>query len=164
MLTRDQAERIGQEAFLPEQLPGYVEAVSGREPFCCGDFLVYAGAGVLAFIGYPLGVPFDPQALEERLAETVKTHRPRLVSLIAPALPPSLGAETHPSDHYYCLDLQQVRVSAKTRNMLVRAGRELRVETDGGFGPEHHRLVEGFLDRRAMDEGGAPSMPASAGI
>jgi hypothetical protein len=150
MLTREQRERILREAYLPEHLPDYVCAVTGAEPLCLGDFVAYLQKDLLIFIGYPLGVPFAPEALEEGLAGAVRTLRPRCVSLIAPGLPPGLGP-VPPSDRYYCLDLADVTLSAKTRNMLRRAEREVTVRTGQRFLPEHGRLVESFLNRRALD-------------
>ncbi len=152
MLTKDQTERIEREAYLPEHLPDYVCAISGAEPFCFGDYLAYVGKGVLIFIGYPLGVSFDLNPLERKLAEAVKQCKPELVSLIAPAIPPSLGNGHLPSDQYYRLNLASVVFSQKTRNMLSRAGRELTVHAGRRFNPEHSRLVKDFIGRRSLDE------------
>ena len=93
MLTKDLAERIEREAYLPEHLPDYVCAVSDTEPFCFEDYLAYAGRGVLIFIGYPLGTPFDPNALDRILAGAVRKCKPRLVSLIAPSIPANESSE-----------------------------------------------------------------------
>lgn len=152
MLTKDQVERIEREAYLPEHLPDYVCTIAGADPFCFGDYLAYAGKGVLIFIGYPLGAPFDLHLLEVKLAEAIKGLKPRLVSLIAPAIPPSLGKDLLLSDQYYRLDLNAVVLSQKTRNMLKRAGRELTVQTGDRFGPEHDHLVQDFIRRRSVDE------------
>lgn len=152
MLTRDQIERIEHQAYLPEHLPDYVCSVVGAEPVGFEDYLAYVRGEVLIFIGYPLGAPFDLNSLERRLAKAVRQCKPGLVSLIAPAIPPSLAKDLPPSDCYYRLDLKTVVVSQKTRNMLKRAGRELTLETGGRFGPEHRRLIRDFLQRRSMDE------------
>ncbi len=152
MLTSDQIERIQRQAYLPEHLPDYVCAVAGGEPFCFEDYLAYVREGVLIFIGYPLGAPFEVGTLERSLAGAVRQCRPRLVSLIAPAIPPSLVKDLPPSDRYYRLDLKTVVLSQKTRNMLKRAGRELTVRTGGRFGSEHERLIRDFLHRRSVDE------------
>jgi len=151
MLTSDQTERIEREAYLPEHLPDYVCAVSGAEPYCFEDYLAYAGRGVLIFIGYPLGTPFDLDALERSLAGAVRKCKPRLVSLIAPSIPASLVRNLPPSDRYYRLDLKAVVRSQKTRNMLKRAGRELSIKITREFGPEHSRLVEDFAEKRSLD-------------
>ena len=151
MLTKDLAERIEREAYLPEHLPDYVCAVSGAEPFCFEDYLAYAGRGVLIFIGYPLGTPFDPNALDRILAGAVRKCKPRLVSLIAPSIPASLVKDLPPSDQFYRLDLKAVVHSQKTRNMIHRAGRELNLNITREFGPEHSRLVEDFAEMRSLD-------------
>jgi hypothetical protein len=153
MLTREQKERTEREAYLPEHLPDYVCAISGAEPFCFGDYLAYAGEEVLIFIGYPLNALSPSGDLEGKLAEAVRACKRGLVSLIAPAIPPSLGSALPPSDHYHRLDLTAVVLSQKTRNMLRRARRELTVHTDQRFGPEHGRIVEGFLAGRTLGNG-----------
>jgi hypothetical protein len=152
MINAAQEAHIERHAYLPEHVPAYVTAISRTEAFLFGDFLAYAGKGLLIFIGYPLGAPFDLNPLEGGLAEAVRQCKPGLVSLIAPALPASLGKNHLPSDRYFRLDLKAVVLSLKTRNMLRRAGRELTVETSRRFGPEHGRLIEDFLRRRPVDE------------
>jgi hypothetical protein len=151
MLTQDQLRRIEQGAYLPEHLIGYVCAISGAEPLWFEDYLAYAREDVLIFIGYPLGVPFDSTSLEGNLSAAIRQCRPGIVSLIAPALPASMG-QPLPSDWYFRLDLTAVVRSPKTRNMIRRAGRELAVSIGRQWGADHGRLVETFLARRPVDE------------
>jgi hypothetical protein len=45
-----------------------------------------------------------------------------------------------------------LRVGAKVRNMVVRAGRELTVTRGDRFGPEHRKLVQAFLRSRRLGD------------
>lgn len=153
MITAAQEEYIERHAYLPEHIPGYVTAISRTEPFLFGDFIAYAQKGLLIFVGYPLEGPFDAKGLEKALEEATGRLRPGRVSLMAPAIPSSLGGSApSPADRYYRLALSSASVSPKTRNMLKRAGRELCIAESRHFGEEHATLVEEFLTTRPVDE------------
>ena len=153
MITAAQEDHIERHAYLPEHVPEYVTAISGTEAFLFGDFLAYAGKGLLIFVGYPLGAPSDEKRMERDLEDAVKRLKPERVSLMAPSIPASLENSGHPpSDRYYRLDLSSASVSPKTRNMLKRAGMELSVEKSRLFDEEHRKLVEEFLKTRSVDE------------
>jgi len=154
MITAAQEDYIIRHAYLPEHVPEYVTAISGTEAFLFGNSLAYAGNGLLIFVGYPLGVPFEANRMERDLEEAVKRLNPERVSLMAPSIPPALGKGDHPpGDAYYRMDLSSAGIPQKTRNMLNRAGRELSVSIISHFGTEHGRLVETFLRNRSPDEG-----------
>ncbi len=153
MITTLQEEQIERHACLPEQVPGYVTAISRTEAFLFGDFLAYAGEGYLIFVGYPLGDAFDEKRMQEALQEAVTSLKPKRVSLMAPSLPASLVQAGHPpTDHYYRLDLSSLTLSQKLRNMLKRAGREVTVEEHTNFDQEHREIVEAFLQSHPVDE------------
>ncbi len=87
------------------------------------------------------------------LEEAIRQFSPREIALIAPAIPPDLTAGSQgSSDAYYQLDLLNLSIPQKTRNMINRAGEELRVKRVRGFGAEHRQLVEEFLKSRPLDE------------
>lgn len=153
MMTEAQQERILQAAYLPEHMVHYVSAISGAEPCCFGDYLVYAAEERLIFIGYPLGQKAVPEALGESLAEALRVCPRRWVSLIAPAIPPALGKGLSPQDDYYRLDLREVIRSPKTANMLRRAAQEASVALGPSFGAEHRQLVAAFGEGRPLDAG-----------
>lgn len=153
MITTAQEGYIGQHAYVPEHIPQYVAPISATEPHLYGEFLVYAKQGHVIFVGYPLNESIEPRYLEKAIEDAVESLKPASVSLIAPAIPPSLQQNPHPLlDHYYRLDLTTLSISQKLRNMLRRAGRELSVGKTPHFGEEHRRMVETFLTTRPSDE------------
>ncbi|HLD29625.1 MAG TPA: hypothetical protein VJC03_04740 [bacterium] len=153
MITTAQEDYIEQHAYVPEHIPQYVTPISQTEPHLFGDFLVYAKKGHLIFVGYPLKEAFEEKRLGRALEDAVKRLKPATVSLIAPAIPPSLQEGSHsPTDHYYRLDLSTLSISQKLRNMLRRAGRELSVRKNSHFDQEHKKIVEEFLKIHSADE------------
>jgi len=153
MITAAQEDHIECHAYLPEHVPEYVTAISRTEAFLFGEFLAYAGKGLLIFVGYPLGAPSDEKQMERDLDDAVKRLKPERVSLMAPSIPVSFDKGAHaPPDRYYRLDLSSASVSPKTRNMLKRAERELSVGKSRLFSEEHGALVEAFLKTRSLDE------------
>ena len=153
MITTAQEEYIEHHAYVPEHITQYVTPVSQTEPHLFGDFLVYAKKGHFILVGYPLNETFEEKRLGKALEDAVKRFKPESVSLIAPAIPPSLRQGPHPpTDHYYRLDLSTISISQKLRNMLRRAGRELSVGKNPHFGQEHKKMVETFLKTHSADE------------
>jgi hypothetical protein len=151
MMTPSEHAYVATHAYVPEHLPHYVSAISGSNPFLIGDFVTHMVGARLVFVGYPLsGTASDAQVLEA-LDEAKARLMPTVVSLIAPALPAGLNTcAPSPPDAYYRLDLSQLLISQKTRNMLTRARREVSVSI-GRMGAEHQRLIEDFLCTRQLD-------------
>jgi hypothetical protein len=153
MITAAQEDYIERYAYVPEHIPQYVTPISQSEPHLFGDFLVYAKKGHFILVGYPLSEAFEEKRLEKALEDAIKRLNPESISLIAPAIPPSLRQGPHPPlDHYYCLDLSTLSISQKLRNMLRRAGRVLLVGMNRDFDQEHTKIVEEFLTSRPVDE------------
>ncbi|PIV02700.1 MAG: hypothetical protein CO013_12820 [Syntrophobacterales bacterium CG_4_8_14_3_um_filter_58_8] len=153
MITAAQEEYIERYAYVPEHIPQYVTPISQTEPHLFGEFLVYAKKDHFILVGYPLNESFEEKRLERALEDAVKRLKPVSVSLIAPAIPPSLQQGPHPpTDHYYRLDLSTISLPQKLRNMLRRAGRELSVGKNPHFDQEHKKMVEEFLKSHSADE------------
>lgn len=153
MITTAQENYIEDHAYVPEHIPQYVTPISQTEPHLFGDFLVYAKKGHLILVGYPLSETFEEKRLVKALENAVKRLKPESVSLIAPAIPPSLQNGIHPpTDHYYRLGLPNISISQKLRNVLRRAARELTVGTSSHFNREHKNMVDLFLKTHSMDE------------
>ena len=156
MITSAQREFILASARIPEQLPGYVTAVSGAEPDLLGDYILYRRPGSLILVGYPLSGEAGEDTLQAALDECRRRFTPNRISLIAPAIPP---AELEKSglpvsqDDYYCLDLEELILSKKLRSLLKRAGHDLSIEIAERWGRDHQRLVDGFLRSRTLDQG-----------
>jgi hypothetical protein len=152
MITDSERATILEHACVPEHLPHYVTAISGTEPFLIDDFVAHLTGTQLIFVGYPLRGDFDETKMLETLDEAKARFEPNTTSIIAPTLPSALeGCSPSPTDAYYRLDLSQLRIPKKTRNMLTRARRDVSVSI-GEFGREHKKLVKEFIRSRRLDD------------
>lgn len=152
MITPAEGAHIRAHAYVPEHLPHYVTAISQTEPFLFDDFVAHARGEHLIFVGYPLSENFDAAPMLAALARAQARLKPSVTSLLAPALPATLeNCAPLPADEYYRLDLAQLAIPQKTRNMLTRARREL-VARETKFNPEHKKLIEEFLRARRLDD------------
>ncbi len=153
MITPAECAYIAERAYVPEHLPHYVTAISQTEPFLIGDFVAHARGEHLIFVGYPLSGNCDDAQMLKSLDEAKARFEPRVISIIAPALPAGLKdcAPSPPPDEYYRLDLARLVISQKTRNMLARARRDASVN-EGKFGKEHKQLIEEFLRAHRLDD------------
>jgi hypothetical protein len=153
MITSDQQSTINEFAYLPEHIVPYVTAISQAEPFLLKDFLAFVKRDHLIFIGYPLHGPFEEKQMKGILDEAVRRFKPKEVALTAPAIPSSIiGKAPLLPDHYYRLDLSNLSVPQKTRNMIRRAMRGLRVQRVETFQEDHRQLVNEFLNSHPVDE------------
>jgi hypothetical protein len=152
MITPEEEEFIARHAYVPEHLPGYGKVFSGGEPFLVEDYLCYLREGTLIFVGYPLKKPYDERKMQALLPEIVRRFRPSRVALMAPSCSDPAG-ERKSADHYYLLDLKSARVSSKVKNMIRRAGRELRIEKSREFQADHRKIIDDFLESREVEEG-----------
>lgn len=148
MLSNEDLNRIYQQAYLPEQLPVYVESISGAHPHLYGNYLCFTRKTHLIFVGYPLGE--SSEDLHQAYAAACERFDPATAALIAPdiRLPPA-GLEIQPSDSYYRLRLPLKSLNPNVSYMLRRAERELEVKY-GRFGKEHKRLVKDFINRHDL--------------
>ncbi|MBM4274862.1 MAG: hypothetical protein FJ134_10460 [Deltaproteobacteria bacterium] len=151
MLEPEERDYVYRRACIPEQVPGYVAAVSGAEPFLRDDYLCYLAGEMLIFVGYPLEGPVAAEKLREHLQAAKERFKATGLTLIAPQAPPGfrpLGS-TGP-DHYFRLDLEKPALQGKLLYTLNRAARELRVEEGGELREEHISCVAEFLDSRKI--------------
>jgi len=91
MLSKEDRHHIYQQAYLPEQLPDYVAAVSGTKPYLIENHICYCHRRHMMFIGFPLGDPTN---------DTVQTYlaacehfKPATIAIIAPKI--WLSDDTH---------------------------------------------------------------------
>ena len=150
MLSPDERARVLEAAYLPEQLPDYLEAVTGVAPSLEGPYLYLIRKKHLVFIGYPL----DPARSDagEVCRELCRRFDPETVAVIAPELWPAgteMGDEVR--DGYFRLELPLKEVPAAAAYMIRRARRELTIRP-GRFGREHRRLVKGFIRCHSLGE------------
>jgi hypothetical protein len=152
MINPAEASFIQDHAHIPEHLPGYGSIMSGGEPFLVEDFVAYHGRGALVFIGYPLEEKINEDRLARTLTATIQRLNPNQAVLIAPSIP-SLEGTRGKADVYYRLDLTHVQIRSKVNNMILRAGREVKVEMGRSLGAEHERLIADFLESSNLEEG-----------
>ena len=150
MITPGQADSIRNHAYVPEQLIGYGEAISGGEPFLLDDFLAYVSPGTLIFIGYPLEGSFQEEKMDRILESAIERFRPAQVALVAPRITRRQGTR-HPSDSYFRLDLKNLKIPSKVRNMIQRASRDLEVQVEREITSEHQELISQFLQSHPVD-------------
>jgi len=152
MITPQEEEFIKNHAYVPEHLAGYGMSISQGEPFFLEDYLCYQRREVLIFVGYPLSGRFDEKRMEEILQRSIQRFNPAQVALQSAVIPAGLGRPSQP-DSYYKLDLANRRTFSKVKNMVRRAGKELKVEKGREFQDEHRELIEDFLACHPVDEG-----------
>jgi hypothetical protein len=152
MITPTERAYILAHAYVPEHLPHYVTAISQTEPFLVDDFVAHVRGAHVIFVGYPLSKSFDAAQMLDTLERARARFKPRVVSILAPALPETLQADTYlPADEYFRLDVTTLVIPQKTRNMLTRARRDLTTR-EGTFDKEHRRLVEEFVRAHRLDD------------
>jgi len=143
MLSNEQLNRIYRQAYLPEHLPGYVEAISGAHAHLVGNYLCFTSKTHLIFNGYPLGT--DLGNIARAFSSACEQFEPSTVALIAPDIRIAVtGLEIQSRDCYYRCRLPLKTVAPKTANMVRRAERELTL-SQGSFQKEHKKLIKTFL-------------------
>lgn len=143
---------ITENAYVPEHLPNYVCAISQNEPFLINNFVIYASATHLVFVGYPLDEDWDESKMLTVLDEVKARFNPVVTSIIAPSLPEALNDYSpSPPDAYFRLDLDQLIIPKKTRNMVKRARREVTISI-GDFNKEHKNIISNFVRRFRIDK------------
>ena len=149
MLSDQERKWIYRHAYLPEHLPGYVEAVSGAEPFLHHNYLYFLGKNHLFFNGYPLEPHSEsPERIYDYICER---YQPTTAAVIASAIwLPAEQYEQQAADSYYRLDLPLTPMDAAVAYMLRRAQRDLQVRR-GSFGKEHKKIIMGFLSGRRFN-------------
>lgn len=152
MTTPLEEDYIKSHAYVPEHITSYVIATSEGEPFLFRNYLFYKVKNNLFFVGYPLKGPFKEKVMKEALDTAVKRVKPEHIALIAPEI--SKLQEIHyrrKSDTYYKLNLSNLNINQKLRNMINRASRELYIEKKQDISDEHIRLISEFLSSHKVD-------------
>jgi hypothetical protein len=153
MITSKEEDYIKNNAYVPEHITGYVTAVSGKEPFLVKDYICYFGEGRLIFVGYPLKKPFREKEMRGVLDSIVKKFKPQEIALISPSTEMTqkkcLRRDT---DNYYRLDILNLQVNKKLRNMINRASKELYIDEGDRLGDEHVNLISDFMNSHDIDE------------
>ena len=167
MLSQSELAGILERAYIPEHLPSYFQYFSKMEPFIIGDkFLYYKSEDVLSFIGYPLGAGElyltnqDMSSIYKEMSlvleQLVEQHMPKEVKIIAPVELPLKGYKIEKAtvelDSYSILDIQNLKIPSKNKNMINRSSRELEVVFSRNFSIQNHRLLLEFLKEKRFPD------------
>ncbi len=139
-------------AYVPEQLPGYVAAMSGGELFLMDGCLVIRKDEMLVVVGYPLEGAMTPERLSGLLDQAADRIRPDVLDVVGPVRPDwRLPFESLASDRYFKLDLDVLKPSRKLRHQLRQADRAYTLVEGRGLGAELTELIRDFGSRRDID-------------
>jgi hypothetical protein len=144
-----------QEAYVPEHLIDYVEAVSGAEPHLRDGFIMYRRGDALTVVGYPLGKRYDERELERTLRKALREFFPRQIHLIGDRFsfsPKGFSLIAESRDDYFSLDLNSFHAPPAVTTMVRRALKEAAVERNRTFSEEHRELLGEFLSARNLGE------------
>ena len=163
---------ITAEAVVPEQLVHYVRAVSGRRAVLCRGWVAYVHERHAVLVAYPpagsgetaadLRPALEDLRLGGRQAEAGGMSPPGAgnpaqpcsrVTVLAPFRPVEAPDDaSEKSDSYWQLPVPAPAPGAKLRNMLVRAGRELRLKEED-WSPACAELLRHYLQARPLPLG-----------
>jgi hypothetical protein len=149
MLSNQEISHIYRQAYIPEHLPDYVEAISSARPHLIENHLCYISNHHLLFIGYDLsGDSLDNARV---YAAACDQFQPSTVAIIAPELWETVeSSEEQPADNFYRLDLPLGDSSPGVAYMVRRAEKDLVVNM-GEFGREHKKLIKGFISGHGLN-------------
>jgi len=154
MIGPDRLERVTAAAVVPEQVVGYVNAVAGSKPLMFGSCVGYSSGAALVLVGYPLHDPFDGTAMTAAVDLALRTPGLERITVIGPSRPPQAPENTETAeDHYYALLLPEPAAGQKLRNLLRRAGCEVRLVCGRRFENDHAELVQRYLEKRPLAAG-----------
>lgn len=143
MLSLHDESLLRKNACVPEHIYPYVVSISKAEPHYREPFLYYEREDSFVLVGYPLEGEFDEKRFKELIYELKKKKKAAKILAISPRM---LEDETPiSSDMYYILDVKELRIRVKNRNMLKRAKKEVTVEREKKLTLEHLNLVEEFI-------------------
>jgi hypothetical protein len=153
MLSKSDRRFIYERAHVPEHLPDYVSSVTGAEAHLYEGHVLYVKDGTFVLVGYPLEQPFEKEKLGDLLETAVKEFHPKTVSLLAPSIPPWRKPSSEVTeDVYYRLEVEHLNLSAKLRNMIARASRELSCDHGRELHEEHLQLIREFSERPQVED------------
>jgi hypothetical protein len=150
MLSSDEQNRIYQQAYVPEQIPDYVAAISGSKPYLFQDYLCYFHSNHLIFIGYPLAD--NPAEISRVYQAACERFNPHTITIVAEEI--FLAQESYeaqPADRYYRLNLPLKSLNSDVAYMVRRAQKELKIKV-GQFGRDHKKIIKDFIGRQDLTD------------
>lgn len=139
-------------AYVPEQIPGLMKAISQATPFMIDDYLGFTKDNWVIFVGYPFDSHSDMIRCDELIKHILETHHTEYLWFIGPEIPPQLGrsCQARQSDQYILLDLAQATIKPSLKRELDQASKILTVEHTHCFTHEHQSLVEELMHREKV--------------
>lgn len=152
---------LGARAVVPEQIPAYVRAVSGRTLLSCEGFAAWVTNDSCTLVAFPaqdelsscdIHSPAYAERLEKAVACALAMPNLRRITVLAPVVPDAApDRAVVERDAWWCVALPH-EPGQKLRNMLNRARREAHVAVEA-WGPEHDALVDHYLKVRTLAPG-----------
>ncbi|MBR4424257.1 MAG: TraB/GumN family protein, partial [Mailhella sp.] len=143
-------------ALVPEQIPAYVRAVSGRRLCECGGFPAWVSDGDIVLAAFPLrgeeGRADLAERVERAVAAALTVPDMQRITVLSPLVPASAPQRAEvKADSWQVIDLPHVP-GQKLRNMLRRAQRDVVVRREAWSG-ECDDLVGRYLKEKRLDPG-----------
>lgn len=152
---------LGVRAVVPEQIPAYVRAVSGRTLRSCEGFAAWTTEDSCTLVAFPaqdelaccgIHTPAYAERLEKAVACALAMPNLRRITVLAPVVPDCApDRAVVERDAWWCVNLPH-EPGQKLRNMLNRARREAVISVES-WGPEHAALVDHYLKVRTLAPG-----------
>lgn len=154
MIGPDRLDRVSAAADVPEQVIIYVRSVAGSRPRMLGACVGYESEEHIVLIGYPLHDPLDGDSMSRSVNLALQIPGLRKITVIGPSRPPQApGKIRSGQDAYYVLPVPAPPPTAKLKNLLLRADRELTIDHGRRFDLDHRNLVDHYLSERTLAAG-----------
>ncbi len=139
-------------SFIPEQIPSLMEQISNGRGFLVQNYVGFENGEWMILVGYPLEGEFISQELESVINIVVRSYHPRILWLIAPALPASLSetATLTQTDTYFQLNLETYKIPSDLMREVRKTESTLKIDFTSKFTQSHQELVSEFMQRQEL--------------
>ncbi len=157
MFTKNTLEEYALQAYVPDQLLAYVQAVSpwNLQSQVFGNYILHSNATHAILIAYDIENAEHSDDLETCLAELTHLEQVHTVSILAPRLPKILPPEVNiTEDAYYFVDLP-LKLTQNAKNMCKNASLHMNIQkkdAQGAFSSEHHKLMLDYVRRHNVSK------------
>ncbi len=147
---------INAQALTPDQLLGYVLAVSGAQSEFINDYLIHKQDNHIILVGYPLQNPHDTSKLDDTVEHICARKDITNISVLAPIRPsiaPEHAQSSNP-DAYWFIPLPVPRPRVKVRNMLTHAAKDVyitKAQGQGAWSGPHQEMMLNYIRRKDME-------------
>lgn len=146
-------EEITASAYIPDQIYGYVQAVSGMKPDLCADCFFYRLDSYGVLVAWREGKPLEAKELNDVVEKALTDKGLRHFTVLSSSIPEQAPKEANiQKDYWWQLNLPHAKLQSKQETLLRRAKRDLHVEISAGsdsWQEEHARVVENFCALKA---------------